>query len=397
MTHETFVVKPCLSRLSRLRQHFLEPHFCSVLYPFFLHHLSLNCHNVYSFNFFACARVPVFLDCFGVREVPRYSSVGPDDPKQYKIDTNTNHTYFGCVVGRYANRIKNGSFELEGVKYNISKNENNDSQTLHRGKIGYDQRPWTVVNHTKTSATLSLLDTGFEGFPGDVITYATYSVSSSRTDGNRKGETILTAKTVSLALTKKTPIMFSNHIYWNLNGFKKSDVLEDTTLHLPLSKRFIAIDSSSIPTGELADVATTFDGALDFTKPKLIGKAIFSAKNCGANCTGYDNAFIIDRPNNETDWTSTFEKMDVSLSMESSTTGISMQNGTIPVKKSQVQRNQKGGGGVDVINKYGCVVIETECWIDGISNPKWNQDQYQIYSPDTGPAVNWVRFTFGNI
>ncbi|EEH39914.1 aldose 1-epimerase [Paracoccidioides lutzii Pb01] len=339
--------------------------------------------------------------------------VGYDDPKQYKIDTKTNHTYFGCVVGRYANRIKNGSFELGGVKYNITKNENKDSQTLHGGKIGYDQRPWTVVNHTKTSATFSLLDTGFEGFPGDVITYATYSVSSSRTDGNRKGETILTAKTVSLALTEKTPIMLSNHIYWNLNGFKKSDVLEDTTLHLPLSKRFIAIDSSSIPTGELAGVATTFDGALDFTKPKLIGKDIFSAKNCGANCTGYDNAFIINRPNNETDCTSTFEKMDVSLSMESSTTGISMQvttnqkaiqiyscngqNGTIPVKNSQVQRNQKGGGGVDMINKYGCVVIETEGWIDGISNPKWNQDQYQIYSPDTGPAVNWVRFTFGNI
>ncbi|OJD13282.1 hypothetical protein AJ78_06242 [Emergomyces pasteurianus Ep9510] len=341
--------------------------------------------------------------------------VGYDDPKQYQVDTETNHTYFGCIVGRYANRIKNGSFELDGVEYDITKNENGDTQTLHGGVIGYDQRPWTVVNHTETSVTFSLLDTAFEGFPGDVITYATYSVSSSCTEGNPKGETKLTAKTVSLALTEKTPIMLSHHIYWNLNAFKKPNVLEDTTLQLPLSKRFIAIDSAAIPTGELADAATAFGGALDFTEPKLVGKDIASAKNCGAGCTGYDNAFIVDRPNKESDWTSSPETMAVALNMASSTTGISMQvatnqravqiyscngqNGTIPVKQSQIRRNKLEGraDSVDVINKYGCVVIETEGWIDGISNPEWGQNPYQIYSPESGPAVNLVTFTFGNV
>ncbi|PGH07202.1 aldose 1-epimerase [Blastomyces parvus] len=342
-------------------------------------------------------------------------AVGYDDPKQYLTDTQTNHTYFGCIVGRYANRIKNGSFELDGAEYPITKNENNDTQTLHGGVVGYDQRAWKVVNHTETSVTFSLLDTGFEGFPGDVITYATYSVGSSCTKEESKCETKLTAKTVSLALTEKTPIMLAHHIYWNLNAFKKPNVLDDTTLHLPLSKRFIYIDSAAIPTGELADTATTFDGALDFTKPKLIGKDIASAENCGADCTGYDNAFIIDRPSNESDWTSSPETMDVALNMASETTGISMQvttnqkavqiyscnnqDGTIPVKQSQVQRNKMEANkdSVDVINQYGCIVIETEGWIDGISNPKWGQDKYQIYSPETGPAVNWVTFAFGNV
>ncbi|EEQ84106.1 aldose 1-epimerase [Blastomyces dermatitidis ER-3] len=342
-------------------------------------------------------------------------AVGYDDPKQYLTDTKTNHTYFGCIVGRYANRIKNGSFELDGVKYPITKNENNDTQTLHGGVVGYDQRPWTVVNHTETSITFSLLDTGFEGFPGDVITYATYSVGSSCSKEKTKCGTKLTAKTVSLALTKKTPIMLAHHIYWNLNAFKRPNVLNDTTLHLPLSKQFIYIDSAAIPTGRLADTATTFDGALDFTQPKLIGRDIASAKNCGANCTGYDNAFIIDRPVNESDWTSSPETMAVALNMASSTSGISMQvttnqkaiqiyscnnqDGTIPVKKSQVHRNKMEGNkeSVDVINQYGCIVIETESWIDGISNPKWGQDNFQIYSLDTGPAVNWVTFAFGNV
>ncbi|OJD21187.1 hypothetical protein ACJ73_07474 [Blastomyces percursus] len=342
-------------------------------------------------------------------------AVGYDDPKQYLTDTKTNHTYFGCIVGRYANRIKNGSFELDGVKYSITKNENNDTQTLHGGVVGYDQRSWTVVNHTETSVTFSLLDTSFEGFPGDVITYATYSVGSSCTKEKKKCETKLTAKTVSLALTKKTPIMLAHHIYWNLNAFKMPNVLDDTTVHLPLSKRFIYIDSPAIPTGKLADTANTFDGALDFTEPKLIGRDIASAKNCGANCIGYDNAFIIDRPSNESDWTSSPETMAVALNMASSTTGISMQvttnqkavqiyscnnqDGTIPVKKSQIHRNKMEGNkdSVDVINKYGCIVIETEGWIDGISNPEWGQNNYQIYSPDTGPAVNWVTFSFGNV
>ncbi|PGH12001.1 hypothetical protein AJ79_04510 [Helicocarpus griseus UAMH5409] len=336
-------------------------------------------------------------------------AVGYDDPKQYQQDVQTVHSYFGCIVGRYANRIKNGTFELDGVKYDITKNEIDDTQTLHGGVVGYDQRPWSVENYTDTSVTFSLLDNAFEGFPGDVITYATYSVSSDGTE-DKDGQPTLTAKTESHALSDKTPIMLAHHIYWNLNAFKAHDVLEDTTLHLPLSKRFIPIDSNSIPTGEIEDVASVFDGALDFTEPKLVGKDIESAKNCGADCTGYDNAFIIDRAHDKRDETG--DDMAVSLNMASSITGISMQvatnqravqiyscngqDGTIPVKPSQVKRNEKDEGATDVINKYGCIVIETEGWIDGINNPQWEQDKYQIFSADTGPAVNLVTFTFGN-
>ncbi|KAK2789658.1 hypothetical protein FQN52_005997 [Onygenales sp. PD_12] len=345
--------------------------------------------------------------------------VGYDDPKKYVTDSQTNHTYFGCIVGRYANRIKNGSFELDGVTYDITKNENKDTQTLHGGIVGYDQRNWTVANYTDNSITFSLLDTGFEGFPGDVITYATYTVSANST--GPKPVTQMTAKTVSIALNHKTPIMLAHHIYWNLNAFKEPNVLEDTTLQLPLSNQFIEIDGSAIPTGKIADVATAYDGALDFTKPKLIGKDIEAAKNCGANCTGYDNAWLINRPTNISDWTSSPETMALALNMSSSATGISMtvttnqkaiqiyscnnQNGTIPVKPSQVKRNEKGGehgghqtaGGVDTIDKYGCLVIETEGWIDAINFPQWNQDNYQIYSPATGPAVNLATYEFGTI
>ncbi|KAM5448524.1 putative aldose 1-epimerase [Microsporum audouinii] len=341
--------------------------------------------------------------------------VGYDDPRDYVKDTLTNHTYFGCIVGRYANRIKNGTFKLDGTTYNIPKNEINNTQSLHGGVTGYDQRNWTVTALSGNSITFSLLDTGYENFPGDVINHATFSVNSSYGSNSSNPRAQFSTRTVSLSLTEKTPIMLSPHIYWNLNAFKNDTVLEDTHLQLPLSSRYVKVDSRLIPTGEIGNVSSSPNGTLDFTKGKLIGKDIKSADGiCGANCTGYDNCFIIDRPDGTTNWTSSPETMVPALNMSSATTGISMlvttnqqaiqiyscngQNGTIPVKQSQVTRNKASGGGtgtvVDKIERYGCLVIETEGWIDGINNPKWDQGPFQIFSPESGPAVNWATYVF---
>ncbi|KAF3491447.1 aldose 1-epimerase [Arthroderma uncinatum] len=342
--------------------------------------------------------------------------VGYDDPKDYVKDTLTNHTYFGCIVGRYANRIKNGTFELDGTTYHTPKNELNKTQTLHGGVVGYDQRNWTVTALSNSSITFSLLDKGYENFPGDVINHATFSVNSSYGTNDSNPQAQFSARTVSLSLTERTPIMLSPHIYWNLNAFKNETLLEDTYLHMPLSSRYVEVDSRLIPTGEIGQVSSSPNGTLDFTKRKLIGKNIKAAEGvCGANCTGYDNCFIVDRPNNASNWTSSPETMVPALNMISTTTGISMlvttnqqaiqiyscndQNGTIPVKKSQVARNQANGGGngtaIDKIAQYGCLVIETEGWIDGINNPMWEQENFQIFSPESGPAVNWATYLFG--
>ncbi|EZG02601.1 hypothetical protein H106_07440 [Trichophyton rubrum CBS 735.88] len=341
--------------------------------------------------------------------------VGYDDPQDYVKDTLTNHTYFGCIVGRYANRIRNGTFVLDGTTYNIPKNELNKTQTLHGGGVGYDQRNWTVTALSNSSITFTLFDSGYEHFPGDVINHVTFSVNSSYGLKRPNPQAEFTARTVSLSLTEKTPIMLSPHIYWNLNAFKNETVLEDTLLQLPLSSRYVEVDSRLIPTGNIGNVSSSLNSTLDFTKGKLIGKDIKSADGiCGANCTGYDNCFIIDRPNNASDWTSSPQTMVPAVNMPSVTTGINMlvttnqqaiqiyscngQNGTIPVKSSQMARNKASGDGngtvVDKIEQYGCLVIETEGWIDGINNPDWGQDPFQIYSPESGPAINWATYVF---
>lgn len=261
--------------------------------------------------------------------------------------------------------------------------------TLHGGIVGYDQRNWTVVSANESSITFSLLDQGFEGFPGTVITYATYSVSQSR----------WTSRLVSIPLDAPTPLMLSNHVYWNLDAFSNPRDLTilNNTLHMPYAKRYIEIDNIEVPTGAIGVVDDAF---LDFTSPKQIGRDIAQAvNNCGLGCTGYDNAFILDRPRY-----SAPEATDLTmLTLTSNVTGIRLdvktnqqslqiytcnniaKTASIPVKKTQ---------GTHTVPQYGCVVIETQQWIDGISHPEWGQGEYQIYSVSSEPAVVFAQYDF---
>lgn len=341
---------------------------------------------------------------------PQDIVVGYDDPKDYLKDTNTNHTFFGSVVGRYANRIKNGTFEVDSNKYKIPTNENGGADTLHGGNVGYDARNWTVTSHTNTSVTFTLHDRGLEKFPGEVITHAVFAVDTSVSPDNPAGLPQLTTKLISLALTETTPIMLSNHIYWNLNAFQKPTILNDTFLQLPLSHRLIGTDGILIPNGTILGV-DAYKGSPNFTEGKLVGRDIKNAQGlCGDDCTGYDNCFIVDRPAQS----AAANSMVPVLRANSSATGISLevatnqqavqiyscngQNGTIPIKPSQAKKNKDANiDGAKGVNQYGCLVIEPEGWIDGINNPEWGQLEDQVFSPESPPAVNWATYKFGTV
>lgn len=330
---------------------------------------------------------------------PQDVVLGYDNGTAYLDDTETVHTYFGPVVGRYANRIKNGTFTVDGITSHIPENENAGHDTLHGGDVGYDQRNWTVVEANTSSITFSLLDQGFEGFPGTIITYATYTVSAGPQ---------WTSRLVSIPLDGPTPIMLANHVYWNLDAFTNpsDSTILNNTLYMPYSDRYVEIDNIEVPNGTIGIVNNTF---LDFTSPKQIGRDIENAVNaCGLGCTGYDNAFILDRPRY-----SAPEATDISvLTMSSNVTGIQLDIRTnqqslqiytcnnvalmanIPVKHSQ---QHSTNGSTTTVPKYGCVVIETQQWIDGINNPQWGQDQYQIYTVDSEPAVVFAQYDFSII
>lgn len=326
--------------------------------------------------------------------------LGYDTGEQYLNDSEHSHTFFGAVVGRYANRIKNGTFEIDGVVSHIPENDNMGNDTLHGGMIGYDQRNWTLIAQTPSSLSFQLYDDALQGFPGSVINIATYTVQVD----SKTGKPQFVSRLNSIPLTDATPIMLANHIYWNLGAFidPTDTTVLNQSLWMPYAERIPAIDNIEIPTGELTAVA---NGPYDFTAPKTIGRDINETINgCGFNCTGYDTCFINDRPPSAAVDGSDFPL----LSLGSPQTGIQMDvytnqaalqlyvcdglNGTIPAKSNQ----QRGNSSV-AYEHYGCTVIETEDWIDGINNPQWGRLDYQIFGPSTRAAENYQVYEFSNM
>ena len=140
-----------------------------------------------------------------VHGVERDIVLGFDNASYYSISKL--HPHLNGVPGRYANRIKNSTFDIDGITYNVSANDNGGRDTLHGGVDGWDWRNFTVTAHTESSITFSLVDPdGKEGFPGEVVAHITYTLTPHAWH----------LRMTALSTTKRTPIMLSSHDYWNL-------------------------------------------------------------------------------------------------------------------------------------------------------------------------------------
>jgi aldose 1-epimerase len=144
---------------------------------------------------------------------------GFDNASYYTVDRQ--HPHFGAVPGRYANRIRNSSFEIDGQTFHVLPNENPEPgspkgvDTLHGGPDGWDWRNWTVVAHTEDSITFSLTDPdGDQGFPGEVVSYVTYTLGNMTWD----------LRMVAVPTEKKTPIMLSSHVSVTRGGCLVGDI-----------------------------------------------------------------------------------------------------------------------------------------------------------------------------
>lgn len=189
--------------------------------------------------------------------------------------------YHGALIGRYANRIADGRFTLNGKTYCLAKNEKGITH-LHGGNVGFNHRIWQATQIVKPDCeqlVLSLFSSdGEEGYPGSVDVTVTYTVSGNDFSIHYTAES-----------DEDTVLNMTNHAYFNLNGFDSGSVLSHT-LRIP-SDKISAVDSRLIPTGERAVGGTPFD----FNTAKPVGRDIDADDEQLKLGNGYDHNFIIRR------------------------------------------------------------------------------------------------------
>jgi aldose 1-epimerase len=203
-------------------------------------------------------------------------NLGFDDIKGWEGKGNP---FFGCIVGRYANRIAGGKFTLDGKEYTLAKN--NGPNHLHGGIKGFDKVAWKaeIVERDKRPVGVTFSSTspdGDEGFPGKLISEVTYELTD-------KNELMISYKATT---DKPTIINLTNHAYFNLAGHDAGDILDhEMTIK---SARITPTDDTLIPTGKIEPVKDT---PYDFTSARKIGSRI---KEIKGEPGGYDMNYVLD-------------------------------------------------------------------------------------------------------
>lgn len=260
--------------------------------------------------------------------------------------------FFGALIGRYGNRIAKGKFTLDGKAYKLA--TNNDANHLHGGNKGFDKVFWNIAeDSTDNGVAVKLSYTSKdmeEGYPGNLQAEVIYTL----TDNN---ELKIDYKATA---DKKTVVNLTQHTYFNLTGGKQ-DILSH---HLVLNAdKFLPVDKTLIPTGELKPVANT---PFDFTKPTTIGARIDANDEQLKIAGGYDHCWVL---NKSTDGLNTVGNLYDSLSGREITVyttepGVQFYSGNF------LDGSLTGKNGT-VYNKRFGLCLETQHFPDSPNKPEF--------------------------
>lgn len=221
---------------------------------------------------------------------------------------NASDPYHGATIGRFANRIGNGKFSLNGTDYKLALN--NGPNSLHGGD-GFQKKIWDIIELSENMISLSVLSKdGDDGFPGALSCTVKFTLQ----DNN---ELIVD---YSATTDKDTIINLTNHAYFNLNGEGNGNILNhEVRIN---STSIIAIDENAIPTGEIIAVANT---PFDLTSPKEIATLINSDHQQIKMGNGYDHSFVLDKSKGDLSFAAIAKGDRTGIILEVSTTEPGMQ------------------------------------------------------------------------
>lgn len=245
--------------------------------------------------------------------------------------------YFGSIIGRYANRIRDARFSLNDYTYQLSVNHGDNH--LHGGNVGFDKVLWDTESIDSNAVTLTYLSKdGEEGYPGNLHVQVTYSLTE-----NNELRIEYEAST-----DKATPVNLTNHSYFNLSGDPQSTILDHQLMIN--ADEYTPVDSELIPTGEIAEVAGT---PFDFRTPHEIGSRI---EQVGG---GYDHNWVLPDSEDELPLVATLFEQKTGRKLEVLTTepGIQFYSG-----------NFLDGS---MFVKHSALCLETQHFPDSPNNPQF--------------------------
>lgn len=277
----------------------------------------------------------------------------------------TGNPYFGCLVGRYANRIANAQFTLDGITYTLAKNNNGNS--LHGGIKGFDKVVWAgeVVGDDTLKLIYDSKD-GEEGFPGNLHVEVKYTLID---DNELK---------ISYTATtdKATPVSLTSHAYFNLSA-GADDTILDHELMLKADKYTVA-NEQLLPTGAIAEVKGT---PMDFTSFKKVGADINKVPG------GFDHNWVLNKEANNLELIAALHHPASGRYMEVFTTEPGIQfysgnflDGTLQHTKSGKQYLQHAG-----------LCLETQHFPDSPNQPSFPNAILrpgEVYRSET-----WYKFS----
>lgn len=252
--------------------------------------------------------------------------------------------FMGALIGRVANRIEGAQYELDGQTYKVNANLNAGKHNLHGGYLGYNLRVWRVeAIHEEeefVSLHLRLFDQdGEQGFSGNVIVDAVYTLTNKN----------LLKLEMTAVTDKATPISFTEHSYFNLNGHD-SGLVDNHVLQLN-STYVLEQKEDRMPTGKVVDVSNS---CMDFSKPTPLSISISEMYDEGIN-----HSYVMDNHDNELILMATLSAAGRRLKISSNEQTLHFYNGHNLI-------DVKGKDGA-TYQRFSALCLEPKNYVNGVN------------------------------